>query len=165
MAQHASIDLRRLVPAWPWLAFGLASVVAGGLVAAVVAHDPTEKPVWASAYLVLVAGIGQIGLALGRTLLAPRPPTYAVLGREFAIFTLGNLGVVVGTLVDAVWVTDVGGALLVVSLGLMTWGTRPGSSPTHTRATRWQRRLGWAYRVLVVVLLVSIPIGLVLARQ
>lgn len=155
----------RLMSAWPWLAFGVATVVAGGLVAAVVAHDPSEKPVWASAYLVLVAGVGQIGLALGRTLLAARPPASGAVARDFVVFALGNAGVVVGTLIDVVWLVDVGGALLVVALALMVWSVRGASGAAPYGTSGWLVGLLWTYRVLVVVLLVSIPVGLVLARQ
>lgn len=155
----------RLTSAWPWLVFGVAAVVAGGLVAAVVAHDPSEKTVWVSAYLVLVAGVGQIGLALGRTLLAARPPAPGAVARDFVVFALGNAGVVVGTLTDVVWLVDAGGALLVVALALMVWSVRGASGAAPYRTSGWLVGLLWTYRVLVVVLLVSIPVGLVLARQ
>jgi hypothetical protein len=134
-------------------------------VAAAVAHDPSEKPVWASSYLVLVAGLGQLGLVLGRALLAPRPPTSGVVARDFTVFALGNAGVVVGTLTDAVWLVDVGGVLLVVALAFMVWGVRAGVEAVEHRPQAWVVGLLWLYRVLVVVLLVSIPVGLVLARQ
>ncbi len=155
----------RLMSASPWLAFGVATVVAGGLVAAVVAHDPSEKPVWASAYLVLVAGVGQIGLTLGRTLLAARPPASGAVARDFVVFALGNVGVVVGTLIDVVWLVDVGGALLVVALALMVWSVRGAAGAALYGTSGWLVGLLWTYRVLVVVLLVSIPVGLVLTRQ
>ncbi len=156
---------RWLLPVWPWLALGVACVVAGGMVAAVVAHDPTEKPVWASAYLVLVAGVGAVVLALGRALLAPRPPTSGPVARDFTLFALGNAGTVVGTLTDTLWLVDVSGALLVVALGLMVWGVRAGVEAVEHRPQRWVVGLLWVYRVLVLVLLVSIPVGLVLARR
>ena len=156
---------RWIVPVWPWLVLGLVTTVAGGLVAAAVAHAPTEKPVWASSYLVLVAGLGQLGLALGRALLAPRPPTSGAVARDFGVFALGNAGVVVGTLTDALWLVDVGGVLLVVSLALMVWGVRAGVEAVEHRPRRWVVWLLWLYRVLVVVLLISIPVGLVLARR
>ncbi|HET8614545.1 MAG TPA: hypothetical protein VFL94_03395 [Actinomycetales bacterium] len=156
---------RWLYPVWPWLVLGGLTVVAGGLVAAAVAHAPTEKPVWASAYLVLVAGLGQVGLALGRALLAPRPPTSGAVARDFTVFALGNTGVIVGTLTDAVWLVDVGGALLVVALALMVWGVRAGVEAVERRPRPWVVWLLWLYRGLVVVLLVSIPVGLVLARR
>ncbi len=155
----------RLISASPWLASGVVAVVAGGLVAAVVAHDPSEQPVWASAYLVLVAGVGQIFLALGRTLLAARPPASGAVARDFVGFALGNAGVVVGTLIDVVWLVDVGGALLVVALALMAWSVRGAAGAATYGTSGWHLGLLWTYRALVVVLLLSIPVGLVLARQ
>lgn len=149
----------------PWVALGVATTVAGGLVAAVVAHEPTEKPVWASAYLVLVAGLGQVALALGRAVLASRPPDCGALARDFALFGLGNAGVVIGTLTDALWLVDVGGALLVVALGLMVWGVRARAGFSSRPGPAWLVGLLWLYRLVVVVLLVSIPVGLVLARR
>lgn len=154
----------RLRSAWPWLLLAVAAVVVGGLVSAVVAHDPTEKPVWASAYLVLVMGIAQIGLVLGRALLPARVPSPRTVALEFLVFGLGNAGVVLGTLIDAVWLVDVGGALLVVALALMVWGVRSPADAARVDRSPWLTRLRWCYRVLVVVLLVSIPVGLVLAR-
>jgi hypothetical protein len=81
------------------------------------------------------------------------------------VFALGNAGVVVGTLIDTVWLVDVGGALLVVALALMVWGVRAGVEAVPHRPQAWVVALLWLYRVLVVVLLVSIPVGLVLARR
>lgn len=158
-------DQHPLSVAAPWLGLGTLTVVAGGLLAAVVAHDPTQKPVWASAYLVLVAGLGQVALALGRTLLAPRPAGPGVVARDFVIFMLGNAGVLIGTLSDVLWLVDVGGILLVLALGLMVWGVRPQAVSSPGRRSAWWVGLLWVYRVLVVVLLVSIPVGLLLARR
>ncbi len=154
----------RLVSASPWLVLGVIAVIAGGLVAAFVAHDPSQKPVWASAYLVLVAGVGQIGLALGRTMLPARPATPGAVARDFAVFALGNVGVVAGTVIDVVWLVDIGGALIVVALALMVWGVRGASGKAPYTSSGWLGGLLLTYRVLVVVLLVSVPVGLVLAR-
>ncbi len=148
----------------PWVALGTGAVIVGGLLAAVVAHDPTEKPVWASAYLVLVVGVGQIGLALGRTLLATRVVAARGVAIEFLVFALGNVGVVLGTLTDTVWLVDVGGALLLVALVSMIWGVRSSTDARTVRRSPWTTWLLWSFRVLVAVLVVSIPVGLVLAR-
>ncbi len=154
----------RLRPVGVWLALGTASVIAGGLLAAVVAHAPTQKPVWACAYLVLVAGVGQVGLALGRTLLATRVVTARGVAVEFLLFAIANVGVIVGTLLDAVWLVDIGGALLFVALGLMVWGLRAPSGAAPARRSQMTLWLLWTYRLLVGVLVVSIPVGLLLAR-
>ncbi len=66
-------ELRRSAPA---AAVGAASVVVGGLVAAVTATAPSEHGAWLAAYLVLGCGVAQIALAAGQALLAtgsPRP--------------------------------------------------------------------------------------------
>ena len=53
-------------------------------------------------------------------------------------------------------IVDIGGALLVAVLALFVYGVRGAASE--------RRRLLNGFRALVVVLLVSIPIGLTLAR-
>jgi len=153
----------RLRVAWPLLALSLVSVVAGGLVAAVVARAPTEHPVWASAYLALVTGVAQAGLIVGRVLLVKHAARPQTLHRDAGIWVLGNVGVLVGTLTERTWLVDVGGALLVVALALCVWAVR-GHSPVTT-GHRWAIWLLWLYRVIVVVLLVSIPVGLFVARR
>jgi hypothetical protein len=47
----------------------------------------------------------------------------------------------------------------------MVWGVRAGVEAALHRPRAWVVGLLWLYRVLVVVLLVSIPVGLVLARH
>src|SRR5690625_2512550 len=63
------------IPRWSLLfvVTGIVGVVAGGGLAAGTASDPTEFPVWASAYLALVVGVVQIALGLGAGALAVRP--------------------------------------------------------------------------------------------
>jgi hypothetical protein len=141
-------------PVLPYLAVGAGCVIAGGLVAAATAHAPSQQASWAAAYLVLVAGVAQIGLAAGRILLSVGRPSPGRTHAELIAWNLGNAAVIAGTLTDRPLVVDLGGALLVGSLGLATLGVRGGH--------RWLRRL---YRALVVILLVSIPVGLLLAAQ
>jgi hypothetical protein len=45
------------------------------------------------------------------------------------------------------------------------WGVRAGVEAVEHRPRRWVVWLLWLYRVLVVVLLISIPVGLVLASR
>jgi hypothetical protein len=141
-------------PVLPYLAVGAGCVIAGGLVAAATAHAPSQQASWAAAYLVLVAGVAQIGLAAGRILLSVGRPSPGRTHAELIAWNLGNAAVIAGTLTDRPLVVDLGGALLVGSLALATLGVRGGH--------RWLRRL---YRALVVILLVSIPVGLLLAAQ
>jgi hypothetical protein len=138
----------------PSFLIGAACVVAGGIVAAITATAPSENGAWAAAYLVLVGGVAQIALGLGQAWLAARPPSREAVVAELAIFNLGNAAVIGGTLAGRTWLVDLGGALLVVALALYLWTTR-------------RARGGWvlpAYRLLVAFVLVSIPVGLVLAR-
>lgn len=150
--ETGSAALRRIAPA---LLVALLSTVAGGLVAAVTAHAPTEHASWASAYLVLVGGVATLGLALGRGYLSPERVSARRLGGELALWLVGNALVVIGTVGEVMWLVDLGGALLVVALALVALGVRVGRGPRSLRA---------GFSALVVLLLVSIPVGLVLAR-
>jgi hypothetical protein len=141
----------------PFVLVGAVAVVAGGLVSAVSAMSPSELGSWSAAYLVLVAGVAQIALGIGQAGLAPRTPSRAIVAGQFSLWNLGNLAVLVGTLLDVVPVVDLGGALLVVALALLAAAVRG--------APERKLRVLWAFRLLVVVLLVSIPVGLVLARR
>lgn len=133
---------------------GVGSIVGGGLVAAIVATDPSENGIWAAAYLVLVAGVAQVALGLGQSWLAERPPSREAVMSELALYNLGNAAVIGGTLVDRTWPVDVGGMLLIAALAMYLWATR--------RARGGSMLL--SYRLLIAFVLVSIPVGLVLAR-
>jgi hypothetical protein len=143
---------RQIAPA---LVIALGSTIAGGLVAAATARVASEKTSWAAAYLVLVGGVATLGLALGRGFLSPARASGRSLGVELLSWVAGNALVFVGTLVDLTWLVDVGGALLVAALALIVVGVRRGPGPGWVRG---------AFTGLVVLLLVSIPVGLVLAR-
>jgi hypothetical protein len=142
----------RVRQAAPFVLVGVGCVIAGGLTAAVTAHAPTEHATWAAAYLVLVAGLAQVALGLGRAYLSEDAPTPVRLGTELVVWNLGNAAVIVGTLTGLPVLTDAGGVLLVVALVL--FGFAAGRGPGWARA---------AYRAVIVVLAVSIPVGLVLA--
>jgi len=140
--------------ALPFFICALVCVIVGGLLSAAAAYIITQKIAWAVAYIVLVAGVAQAGLgaALGWLAQRARP---AVVWAAFVLWNLGNIGVVAGQLSGALAATMAGGALLVVALVLTIIASRRGA-PTHLL-------LLWGFRVLVVVLAVSIPTGLVLA--
>ncbi len=131
------------------------AVLAGGLVAAAGGEAPSRHLSWASAYLVLVCGLAQVFLG-GVQFLATTPSSPPLLAWQSVTFNLGNAGVLAGTLSGFWPVLDVGGAVLLVSLGLFAWATRSLDG-------RWPL-LGAAYRVALVLLAVSVPIGCVLAR-
>jgi predicted acyltransferase len=139
--------------ALPFALIGSGCVVVGGLVAAATAHVPSEHALWAVAYVVLIMGVAQIALGCGQAWLPTRVPSPRALTAQLLGWNAGNAAVLAGTLSGLVPLTDVGGVLLVCTLVLLLRGTR-GAEP------------GWllrAYRLLVTVLAVSIPIGLILA--
>lgn len=136
----------------PFALVGSVCVVAGGLLAAAVAHAPSEHAVWATAYLVLVGGVAQIAVGAGHQYLHTRPPSRPVAAGELAGWNVGNAAVIAGTVAGITAITDFGGALLVGALVLLLAGTRGG------RAGWWLR----CYRILLAIVLVSIPIGLVI---
>lgn len=134
---------------------GGACVVAGGLVAAVTGPLQLEHGSWAAAYLVLVAGVTQIAFAAGQLALAPSPPSPRVVAGELLGWNLGSAAVITGTIVREPLIVDFGGVLLVVALALFILSIRGAAHP------RWAL---WLFRGVVVVMMVSIPIGLVLAH-
>jgi hypothetical protein len=155
MDQISATAVARWPAAVPFAVIGSACVVAGGLVAAATAPAPSEHASWAAAYLVLVAGVAQVALGTGQALLAPRPPARRALAPELIGWNAGNAGVLAGTLLGIGWLADIGGALLAVALILAIGGVRGAA-----QLPAWPRRL---YRALAGLLLVSIPVGLVIA--
>lgn len=140
-----------------FVAFGVLSVAVGGLLAAVTAPAPTELGTWAVAYLVLVAGLAQVGLGMGQGMCTGRVST-VVVGTQVVGWNVGSAAVMVGTL-SGVWaVADVGAAVLVVTLILLARGL---TGPRQVGLPRWFR---YGYGLLIAVLLLSIPVGLVLLR-
>lgn len=134
---------------------GSAFVVLGGLVAAVSTPLGFVSGPWLAAYLVLVCGVAQCLFGIMRRYVAPSPMTASGFAVELACWNAGNAAVVVGDLVRIPFIVGIGGALLVVVLVLQLVHLRhvvPG--------LRWA---AWLYGIVVVMLLVSIPIGIVLA--
>lgn len=146
---------RRVGRATPFVIIGSGFVVLGGLVAAITAPASLAHGSWAAAYLVLVTGVAQIGLGVGQALLGQRIPTAKLVLAELVGWTAGSAAVIAGTLVTKPWLVSAGGAVLVVTLGLLAYGARGSGSQVG--------RLLWLYRGLLLVLLVSIPVGLVLS--
>jgi hypothetical protein len=147
----------RWLPALPFIALGTISIVAGGLVAAVTAISPTRHTTWAAAYLVLVVGVAQLGIGTGQALLAPKIASSRLVTAELLTCDFGNAGVLAGTLMNRTAMVDLGGALLAASLVMFLLGARG-----HTGRNRWPLYL---YRLLITIVLVSIPIGLIISRN
>lgn len=154
------MTLDRRWAAAPFVTLGTGCVVAGGLVAAATAPAPTTHASWAAAYLVLVAGVAQVALGLGQAVLTPQAPSRGRVAARLAAWNAGNAAVLGGTLAGVLPLVDLGGALLVIGLALLAPAVR-GGARRHTRSARWALH---GFRLLVLLLLVSVPIGLLLAR-
>jgi hypothetical protein len=144
--------------AWAMVGLGVASVVGGGLASAATALAPTEHTAWAVAYLVLVGGVAQVGLGVAQILFSRPGGSGVATLSELALWNVGNAAVLAGVLAATAVLVDLGGALLVVALALAVYGVR------GARGTGGWRIALFTFRALVVVLLLSIPAGLLLAR-
>ncbi len=135
-------------------AFGVAFIVVGGLIAAVTGPLELAKGSWLAAYLVLIAGVAQCCLAVQHRVLRIGDASAARLGVTLVGWNVGNLLVVVGSLTSAPLVVDAGGILLLAAL-------------VAAMAATWAHRAlarAIGYRVVLAVLIISIPIGLTLAH-
>lgn len=135
---------------------GAVSVIAGGLVAAVTRPLDIEHGSWLAAYLVLVCGVAQVAIGAAQTWLVDPALGPGAEWAQVAIWNVGHILVIAGTLATTPLVVDVGGVLLVVAVGMALAATRG-------------HRVGpdlllWAHRAVLVIVLVSIPVGLVLAH-
>ena len=151
----------RLDPALALIVAGACCVVLGGLVAAVTGPLDLEHGSWLAAYLVLVCGVAQY--AMGRVRIWRRPETPTSPARAWAQFggwNLGNAAVIAGTLVDTSLLVDAGSVLLVVALLIALRATWPGA----VRLAEAAPLVIWAYRILLIILVVSIPIGILLSH-
>src|SRR6185312_5665535 len=143
--------------ATPFIVIGSLGILAGGLLSAISAASPSYLASWAVAYLVLVVGAAQLVLGLGQDRLAAGDVAPGTISAELLAFNLANIAVLAGSLFAVVTLTWVGAALIIVAMALFIWAVR-GSTSEH-------RGLLWLYRMVVVVLLISAPIGIVLAQS
>lgn len=147
--------LARWPAARPFAVVAVACVVFGGVVAAVTRPTGFELGPWVAAFLVLVGGVSQLALGAGQAWLAGDPPSASRVRLEVAVFNTGAAGTVAGTLLGLPVVTTLAGVVLAIALVLFL---------VTTRARHESGRLARAaYLAVVTVVLVSIPVGLVLA--
>ncbi|TAL73411.1 MAG: hypothetical protein EPN56_08010 [Rhodanobacter sp.] len=146
--------LRERLHAIRWFALAAVSaLIAGGLIAAVIARAPTQPLVWMVAFLVLVTGVAQMVLALGQGLLPEHLPSARWRAGEWWLFNLGNLGVIVGTLRTQPLCVTVGTALFIASLVAFYLGVRGGKAGL----------LLHAFRTVLVVVCAGACVGLALS--
>ena len=138
----------------PLFAAGVACVLIGGLVAAATGPLDLAKGSWAAAYLVLVCGASSCAIAAAQARPRGTAVAPAAAGAQAAAWALGNAAVLAGTLTGLPVAVDAGGVLLAAALGIalaLTRGTAPGLVRT-------------AYRLALVGLLLSVPVGAALAH-
>lgn len=141
-------------PGQVMIALGWVAIVLGGLVAAVTGPLDWAKGSWAAAYLVLVVGVAQY--VMGRMRPAgPRPDRQG--WAQVAGWDLGSLLVIGGTLAATPALVTVGSALLAVALALALLADLRAPERARTWVT-------WGYGAMLIVLLVSIPVGTVLSH-
>lgn len=139
----------------PLLVAGWASVVAGGLAAAVTGPTRWTEGSWVAAFLVLVAGVAQLGIAAGQAYLTGAAPSAAFVAAQCAMWNLGCAAVITGTLLGSPLIVSAGSAPLLVVLVTSMIAARRRPTP-HSVA-------GFAYRLLLLVVIASIPIGIALS--
>lgn len=137
----------------PFALAGTLCVIGGGLLAAITAHAPTEHATWAVAYLVLVCGVAQVVIGAGQAVLHARIHGSGSRLAELLLWNLGNAGVIAGTVADRLWLTVAGSVLLAASLVLFLRASRGAARSMMVSV----------YRIVLLVVLVSIPIGIVVA--
>ncbi|MEO5724185.1 MAG: hypothetical protein ABIQ39_07755 [Ilumatobacteraceae bacterium] len=140
--------------ALPFLILGSTCIVAGGVTSAATAYNRSQHASWVVAYLVLVAGVAQVALGLGQAALSIKTPSKVTVTGELIAWNGGNVAVIVGTLLTTSLLTDVGGALLMIALALFVYTARGGHAG-------WARQM---FRITVLIILLSIPVGLVLGH-
>jgi hypothetical protein len=151
-------------PAVVLTAIGVFSVVLGGLVAAVTGPLDLVHGSWLAAYLVLVGGVTQCAMGQARF---RRPDAMGPRGSwaQIGCWNLGNAVVIGTTLAGEPLAVDLGSALLVIALAIAFRAARPGAGTAAPATGGWSPLVGLAYRALLLVLALSIPVGMALSQS
>lgn len=138
--------------ALPFAIMGTIAVVGGSLLSAALAPTPSYHGNWAVAYIVLVAGVGQIVLGVGQTATTAGRVRRAVVVMQVLLLNLGSVATVIATVGDIRVLLYVAAALQLIALISFLWATRHGARGLTLVALR----------TVTVLLVISIPIGIVL---
>lgn len=156
MSDHVS---QQSVSALLMKVVGATAIILGGLVAAVTSPLSLSHGSWAAAYLVLVAGVALYVMGQARVRWGSSAGERGGLA-QFALWNLGNIGVIGGTLLGSPWIVFAASALLVAALVLAFIGVIQGSGSVKGNSRTFTLL---AYRAMLVVLAVSIPVGMLLS--
>ncbi len=141
---------------------GAGCVVLGGLVAALTGPLRLAQGSWLAAYLVLVCGVSQYAMGRVPALVAAAPTPDRCGWTQLGCWNLGNAAVVVGTLLALPAVVDLGAAFLAAGLTIAWLVVR--RTDTASKRSRAARATVWVYRGWLLLLLVSLPVGMLLAQ-
>lgn len=139
----------------PFLVAGVGAVVAGGMIAAASRPAGWERGPWTAAFLVLVVGVGQVGLAIGQSASGRPVIDIRTIVVELVLVNVGASLVIAGTLSSSPVTATIGSVLFAVALVVFA---------RQSCGRRGER--GWllrAYLALLLVLVVSTPIGIALS--
>lgn len=139
---------------WP-LVPGAVCVVVGGLVAAATRPLGFSAGSWVAALLVLVGGVAQIGLGIGRVHVPATPPSQRRVRGEVVLWNAAIVLTISGSLLGQPILSTAASALLGFDLYLLWRATRRGQ--------RGRARLGWVLDAVLCILAISVPVGLFLA--
>lgn len=133
---------------------GSCFVIVGGLVAAATGPLKLDQGSWLAAYLVLVCGVAQCAIGIAQQQLATHPIQARSYWTQLICWNVGNAAVIAGTLAVIPLIADLGGVALMIPLVVTIRAVQTSSRPL----------LGWGYRAVIGILIVSIPIGLTLGH-
>lgn len=131
------------------------SVLAGGLVAAVTGPLELTQGSWLAAYLVLVCGVGGSGIGTMQAHV-PSRLTRPWAGAQLGAWVAGNVAVIVGSLAAFPLGVD-GGVVLLEGALLIALIAAPNAAVVGSLKS-------WGYRSLLVVLILSAPVGSILSH-
>lgn len=142
----------------PFLITGAVGIVAGGFAAAVAGAVTWGHGAWTAAFLVLIVGVAQVVLGLAQAVLAPVLLDRSMVLLQWLLWNVGCAAVIGGTQVDSTVIVAVGSILFLAALVFSGVTVR-----AHSDLAGTSRVLLVIYRVLLVVLLVSVFVGIVLS--
>ena len=132
-----------------------ALIVAGGLVAAINSATPFAHGSWLAAYLVLVGGVAQLVLGAACLALPAAVRSTRLRRAQLVLWNAGISTVAVGVFTDVPVVVVAGSVVVLAALAAFAYG----GGPTRPHA----RGSVLLYRLVILVLAVSVAIGSVLA--
>lgn len=138
----------------PFKIMGVITIIAAGLIAAAIAHHPTQPLVWMVAYLVLVTGVVQYVLGAAQAALVARPLARSTIWGQWVLLNVGHTGIIGGTLLSSFSTLVLSTVFYDVSMLWFAWTVRCGMTDL--------RRTG--YWLLIIVMLASSLVGIGLSQ-